>query len=483
MNDLNAESLGTMIDEHKVKGPTIVAEQGDFFGVLFNTRKVYTPEEVTTLVHQINEKICALCTSIAEVAWMEESIFKGQSRWVTKSKKTIQDISTNKAILYKLDPDKPAKLKGIFDLWWAHIDRKTADGLVFNPKETPYFSKNNRLNDWSGFAIEPTFGDNHAPILDFTLMNICDNRTDVYEYMINYLAHIIQKPWIKPRVCISLCSTAEGTGKGTLIESVMGRILGRHTITLKDSSELLDRFNYHLRSALLVYHDESLFAGNKGLSSALKSKIVGYTMGFERKGRDKSDSEKIFHRHFISTNNVHSTMVSDTDRRYTVINPVIVPGRDSDWFHNFHESVVKNDVAISDFMGFLVNWKLDPKACERPIATVEKSEQAELSKSGPESFMDDLKHILKGDIYLQGADNFKTKTKNYTFVTSLQLRELYKQYQKENRIHAKDTLSSRGWGLILKEWAHKLAGFEYDPKKTIKGINGYDLALFIQRPD
>ena len=63
------------------------------------------------------------------------------------------------------------------------------------------------------------------PFFKHILKRWCDNDVNQYNFMINWFAHLIQKPWEKMRTSLILMGD-EGAGKGCVIE-IIAKILGK----------------------------------------------------------------------------------------------------------------------------------------------------------------------------------------------------------------------------------------------------------------
>ncbi|WP_230852431.1 primase-helicase family protein, partial [Vibrio crassostreae] len=106
---------------------------------------------------------------------------------------------------------------------------------------------------------------------------------ECYEYLMNWVAHMIQKPEEKPEVAIVL-KAGQGTGKGTFVDP-LGKIIGAHFVHLTEQSQVVGRFNSLLENRVLIFADE-FFAGSKKHTDQLKGMITEKTAKIERKGVD-----------------------------------------------------------------------------------------------------------------------------------------------------------------------------------------------------
>ena len=97
------------------------------------------------------------------------------------------------------------------------------------------------------------------------------------------MAHAVQKPGEKPEVAVILRG-GKGTGK-SLFATMFGRIFGAHFLHISQQSQILGRFNSHLKECILLFADEA-FACDKQAQAVQKALITEKTIAVEPKGRD-----------------------------------------------------------------------------------------------------------------------------------------------------------------------------------------------------
>ena len=101
-----------------------------------------------------------------------------------------------------------------------------------------------------GFAVEAVAGDCQL-YLDHVRDCICDGDETLNDYVLNWMAHLVQKPAELPGVALVLIGD-QGTGKGSFVEP-LGQILGDHYQHATQMDKVLGRFNMHMAHALLVF--------------------------------------------------------------------------------------------------------------------------------------------------------------------------------------------------------------------------------------
>lgn len=166
--------------------------------------------------------------------------------------------------------------------WAKSKHRRKYEGLVFDPS-TNKREIDGYYNLWRGFAVTPKQGE--WPWMRLHIRNIiCRENDEYYEYLLNYLAFMVQKPEEPAEVALVL-KGGEGTGKGILLRQFV-TIFGRHAMHLSNSKHLVGNFNAHLRDSLVVFADEAFFAGDKKHESILKAAITEPTTVIEAKFQD-----------------------------------------------------------------------------------------------------------------------------------------------------------------------------------------------------
>ena len=202
--------------------------------------------------------------------------------------------------------------KKISKLWVAHPNRRQYTRLVFEPCRIidPIY-----YNLWRGFAVEPVEGDCKL-FLEHIRDNICNGNQEYFEYLIAWMADAIQNPNDRPGVAVVLRG-AKGTGKNIFVDH-FGKLFGQHYRQVTQARHLTGNFNSHLQDCLLLFANESFWAGDKQGENALKSLITDDTMNIEAKGKDIIElPNKI--RLIMASNNDWIVPAGADERRYFVL--------------------------------------------------------------------------------------------------------------------------------------------------------------------
>ena len=171
------------------------------------------------------------------------------------------------------------------------------------------------LNLWRGPVLEPKAGDCNL-ILAFLRDVICAGHEVLYEYLMNYLAHMIQRPEEKPGVIIILIG-GQGIGKGTF-GHLLRRIFGDSYLHLGRIETVLGNFNGALERSLVVFLDEAFFHGDRRHTESLQSLVTDPLITINEKHQPTRQVES-FHRFVIATNAEHVKHTDRDDRRDFVL--------------------------------------------------------------------------------------------------------------------------------------------------------------------
>ena len=209
----------------------------------------------------------------------------------------------------KVHDGKSIKTAG--EIWLGHPDRRSYEGITFNPNG----ASESYYNLFQGFPVKPAHGD-CGLYLDHIQNNICKGDEGLYEYVINWMADAIQNPGRRPGVALVIRGK-QGVGKGVFVNE-FAQLFGPHSIQVAQSSHLVGNFNAHLRDKLLVFADEAFWAGDKRAEGALKALVTEDTMPIEMKGVDVHNAPN-FIRLIMASNNDWVVPASVDQRRFVVI--------------------------------------------------------------------------------------------------------------------------------------------------------------------
>ena len=285
--------------------------------------------------------------------------------------------------------------------------------VAFSPLPTPPST----LNYWVGPPIKPKQGDWFV-IQEFISTVICNNNVALFDYVICYLAHMLQYPEEKPGIIIVFLS-GQGTGKGTFYK-LLGRVWSRTSLQVSDVGEVIGQFNAALERNYVVCMDEALFHGDKKSLEKLKSLITEPKCRIEQKYQPSRTIDS-YHRFFAASNHNHFANVEKDDRRFLFIRLSSVHKQDQIYFDAVNNAL-DNDDAIAAMMHDLMNLDLTGFNIRKRPLTEEHLSQRLQSLNGFERYWYEVLQSGMFDGYhVWGKPEFKS---------TQSLIENYKEYDK-----------------------------------------------------
>ena len=257
----------------------------------------------------------------------------------------------------KTDPDtgKTKRLKYINE-WLSDttINRKE-DTKILPP---PLYCPHNTLNLWKpsdyfGRDIEPTNEKYDQWAVDLWLNHIgimCDHDKTTIEYVLNWFAHLLQKPAQKSTHLI--ITGKQGTGKTialTPIKKIMG---GGYFETSQPERDVWGKFNPLMASSLLVVLSECDKRNAYGSENKIKALITDPEMTINDKGI-KPFVIQSFHRFITPTNSFDPVKLEEEERRNMIIKMSDEKKKDWDYFKKFAETW-EDDIACLSLYSYLM---------------------------------------------------------------------------------------------------------------------------------
>jgi hypothetical protein len=290
--------------------------------------------------------------------------------------------------------------------WFNHQKRRQFEGITFVPlKETP-----RQYNLWRGFAVEPKEGD-CSLFLNHIRNNIASKCDEYYNYIVAWMANLVQTPEDKPGISIVIRG-GQGTGKGIFC-SGLGSLFGNHFIQIHHTKHLIGNFNAHLKDVLLVFADEAFWAGDKSGEGVLKAMVTEEYLQIEPKGKD-AFRIKNYMRVLISSNNDWVVPAGLDERRFFILDAGDEHQQDTGYFRKIIDQM--NNGGREALLYYLQHYDLSgidlrkfPQTealTETKIFSMGLIEQFWLLRleegkqtSSIASDWNDIKHILIDDFY------------------------------------------------------------------------------------
>lgn len=328
------------------------------------------PAETLQALHEMNRKYAAVLLS-GRFRVIREMYDQVESRHSIEFLEisSVHNFFANQKVLVPAGENQMT-YKPISKVWMSWPERRTYDSVVFDPGGR---NPDNFFNLWRGFARTPEKG-------DWSLMQhhiahiICGGSPELYNYVISWLARIIQDPGgERPGVAIVL-KGKKGTGKGVFVDS-FGKIFGEAFIPISTRKGFTGNFNMHLSKCLLAYLDEATWGGNKQDEGQLKTLITEDTLLFEPKGIDSLTLKNNLNV-IISSNEDWVIPATEDERRFLVLNVDDSIMQDAEYFQALDRQMYQEG-GIEAMMYDLAHWEYSLSTLRNAPKTEGLAEQVE----------------------------------------------------------------------------------------------------------
>lgn len=222
------------------------------------------------------------------------------------------------------------------------------------------------FNLFQGWKVQPIEGD-CGLYLSHVKNIMCAGDEAAFEYVLQWMAHLFQRPQQKPSVAIVLKSI-EGTGKGTMVEPLL-EILGVHGNKTNGAYAIAGRFNGLVAGRLLIMADEVELT-DKHVADKLKGIISEPTVNLERKGLEIEPLPN-YCRLIFASNHTKVLNAGIRERRYLVLEPSDAMAQNTEYFKALW-AWIKNDGAAK-LLHYLLRVDIsdfDPYKCPQTAALI-----------------------------------------------------------------------------------------------------------------
>ena len=196
--------------------------------------------------------------------------------------------------------------------WLEDPEKKEYNRLVFLPGKE---AEPGDFNLFRGFKFPAIPGD--WSLMRDLLMLLVDDDEKAYEWVENWIASILQKPYEKTQVCV-ISQGHKGCGKDTFW-NLVGRMFGEYFYnTSTPEYNVFSKFNSAMARVIFLKFEEANFQTNKTNDDALKALITSETNNIEKKGQDPVALNN-YTNCVMSTNHENPILIGDDERRFMLI--------------------------------------------------------------------------------------------------------------------------------------------------------------------
>ena len=273
------------------------------------------------------------------------------------------------------------------------------------------------FNTWLGYPQHEQSDANIQPFLDHIKI-LCNHEDEVFNYVLHWMAHLIQMPHQKIGTMILFVSE-EGAGKGILFETIRGLIGHKNVLDASSVEPVLGHFNGIIRDKILICLNELEFKQSNPVDGKLKALITDPTVSITHKGVDPYDMNS-YHRLISFTNKKDLPIQTHSkDRRKLIISS--------------SDELVGNKQYGSDYMK-LVN---DPKhigAFYHYLLSLNVSDL--MTKALPNTqYHRDVSESQESPVVIWLKDLALTMNQDVIHMSGQEACQSYLQFAKNNNIH------------------------------------------------
>ena len=245
-------------------------------------------------------------------------------------------------------------------IWTKDTNIRHYHSLVFTPP--PLVHNDNEFNTWLGFDNDLTI-----PIEDNKYINqfkeyvysLVGEKDNYCNYLLSWIANIIQYPAFRSQVCIILYSMMEGVGKSILCDLIEKLVDSKYTYFITDvSNQLFGKHSMAEYEKLFIVLNEIKGKDTYSNSEMFKQRITDPKRDFEPKGL-KGFNGINYANYMCSTNNINSVNVGDNDRRFCIISCNNKHNTNKQYFVDFIENILNNEEAIISIYHYLKTFPIE----------------------------------------------------------------------------------------------------------------------------
>jgi hypothetical protein len=265
----------------------------------------------------------------------------------------------------------------IYPWWKGNKKRDRTRVEIFEPKQPSGVACGpGKFNFWHGFAIETVDGDDKIQrLLEHIVKIICDGDQVKWDYLMMWLAWVVQNPGRHPEIAVVMQSRLEGPGK-SLLGEIMVRIFGRHGLIIDDANLLFGDYTGHLEYACFILIEEALLAGDPRIADKIKSRLTANNVTINPKFR-QARSVPNRPAPMLNTNHTWAVPAGAGARRWFVISVSETRIGDKAYFNAIHDDL-KNG-GDGQFLNYLLKIDLKGWHPRHPPKTLELAEQQLMS--------------------------------------------------------------------------------------------------------
>lgn len=326
---------------------------------------------------------------------------------------TPTQMLTNAANVYYTETNEDGKKEKIafYQRWIKDITRREYERFDFIPNLN--YQNPRVYNEFKGFKLDTDCDYDETSVNLFLnhINTLCNNEKIMYDYLLNYTCHLIQKPYELPLAAIVLKSE-EGCGKDMFLDFIE-KIIGKFVFRTSKIEDVVGNFNGGIKKKLVVQINE--LEGKKGYEyrERLKDLITADKITINIKNQKKRNY-KNFVRLFIMSNLQNPVNINNTDRRYFI--SYINEKKPKEYFDKLG-AVLADTNALKSILKYLSEY--DISKFNPTIIPISKEKKIMMRRNIPYVYTYLYDKILNLDDYWENCEDvFWDKKNQYFYIKS-----------------------------------------------------------------
>jgi hypothetical protein len=277
--------------------------------------------------------------------------------------KSYEDIQ---ATIVKTVNKKPVTDNVSFiDTWLKDCNKKRHGGMTFTPP--PLIADDSDFNTWLDFEIKSVeLPDDYNPETNIYVKrfrefvyNLLNEKENVVNYMLSWIANMLQKPAKRSTVCIILFSIVEGIGKSQLIDLIARLVGENYYFSISDvANQLFGKHSMAEYQRLFISLNEVNGKATYSNTDVFKQRITDSARDFEPKGLSSFNSVN-YCNYIIASNNINVVNITEKDRRFSIFTCKNKKMNDKQYFQDFQDEIINNPEAIRCIFEYLIEFPVE----------------------------------------------------------------------------------------------------------------------------
>lgn len=302
----------------KLEQPKKKKKKGeDDDGIPYEEPKGWPPETVARLEALNKQYLCLLEGGKFKIMYQEpDGNNEDRKVWVSVDRTSFETLLCNQSVerdMTGLSRNAQSTIP-LGEAWIKWPKRRDVKGVVFRP-DSPIGEADGWLNLWNGFETTPDKNGSWDWMKELLFEVIADGKQEINDYIINWLAYMIQKPGVPAEACVVMRG-GMGTGKGTFGNQIV-KLVGQHAMSIGSSNLLTGRFNSHMKDLIFLFSDEATNPYERAAEGTLRHLITEPFLTIERKGVDVTRVRNILHV-LMASNDKWVVPAGKEERRFMV---------------------------------------------------------------------------------------------------------------------------------------------------------------------